>query len=363
MTIIVDRNPVTVQGEISNPLTLHHLKMGAVLGPDHTPQSYGNTTSEYWAVKKSAGIVDLSHLGRLTVSGKDRVPFLNGLLTNDLAFLRADVGIRAALLTAKARVLADLHIYNKEDSLLVDSGEAPGSRVKSILDQFIITEDVQVKDSTSELLQFSVQGPIAAKVIEQMLRVDVQNMPELSNKSIGPSLIISRDRTGLGGYDMILPRDEAEAVWHSFLLKGGDIGIAPVGLEALNILRLEKGVPKYGVDVDESVIVLEAGFKDAISFNKGCYMGQEVVARATHIGHVNKLLVQLEVAARTAPSAKTKLLSNGKEAGFLTSAVFSPARERVVGLGYVQRDLATKGAELTLDSEGTRLSAVVVGAI
>ncbi len=363
MTIIVDCSPFTFQREMSNPLTLQHMKMGAILGPDHSPQSYGNTTSEYWTVKKSAGIVDLSHLGRLTVTGKDSVSFLNGLLTNDLALLKTDAGIRAALLTAKARVLADLHIYKKEDSLLIDSGESSGARVKSILDQFIITEDVQVKDSTSEILQFSVQGPMATKVVEQILGVDVKNMPELSHKSLGPSLIISQDRTGLGGYDMILSRDEAEAVWHAFLLKGGDLGIAPVGLEALNILRLEKGVPKYGVDVDDSVIVLEAGFKDAISFNKGCYMGQEVVARATHIGHVNKLLVQLEIAARTAPSARTSLLRNGNEAGFLTSAAFSPGREKVVGLGYVQRDLATKGTELVLDSEGTRLSAVVVGAI
>lgn len=348
---------------MTNPLTLHHEKLGARLGPGQTPLYYTDPVQEYWTVRNSAGIVDLSHMGRLTITGKDRVSFLNGLLTNDITQLKGESGVHSALLNTKARVLADLYLYNQENGVLVETGESPAEKVKDLLDQFIIMEDVQINDSSQEILQFSVQGPKAALALKELLGVDVQGLPQLSYKTLGPSMIIARDRTGLGGFDIILPRDEAEAVWQGFLLKGGDVGVAPVGLEALDILRLEKGLPNYGVDVDENVIVLEAGFNDAISFTKGCYMGQEVVARATHIGRVNKRLVQLEIEAKTPPGPRSKLMSDGKEAGFLTSSAFSPGRGKVVGLGYVQRDFAVDGAKLMVESAGTSLPAAVTRAV
>lgn len=348
--------------DMSSPLSIHHEKMGARLSPERVPLLYGDVDEEYWALRKGAGIIDLSHMGRLTVTGRDRVSFLNGLLTNDLTKLGSEGGVRSALLNTKARVLADMRVFSQENSLLVDTGDSPGSRVKAILDQFIITEAVQVRDSSQELLQLSVQGPKSTEAMRQVLGVEVSNLTSLSTKALGPSLIIARDRTGLGGYDIIVPRDEAEAAWQGFLLKGVDL-VRPVGLEALEVFRLEMGLPRYGVDVDENVIVLEAGFKDAISFTKGCYMGQETVARATHIGRVNKMLVQLEIEAKTPPGPRAKLMSNGREAGFLTSAAFSPGRGRVVGLGYVHRDFAVEGTRLAIDSSGTSLKAVVVRAV
>ena len=350
---------------MTNPLTLHHEKLGARFGPAQTPLYYTDPVQEYWTVRNSAGIIDLSHLGRLTLAGKDRVSFLNGLLTNDMTQLKEENGVHSALLNTKARVLADLYLYNQENGVLVDTGESPAEKVKGLLDQFIITEDVQIRDSTQELLQVTVQGPKSSQAFKEVLGLDLQGLTQLAYKTLGPSIIIARDRTGLGGYDIIVPRDEAEAeaVWQGFLLKGGDVGVAPVGLEALDILRLEKGLPNYGVDVDENVIVLEAGFNDAISFTKGCYMGQEVVARATHIGRVNKKLVQLEIDAKTPPGPKSKLMSDGKETGFLTSSAFSPGRGKVVGLGYVQRDIAVEGAKLTVESAGTSVPAAVARAV
>lgn len=347
---------------MSNPLAVHHEKMGARLGPGQVPLLYSDVADEYWALKKGTGIIDLSHLGRLTVTGPDRISFLNGLLTNDLTKLNSEGGIHSALLSTKARVLADLYLYRQGDNLLVDTGDSSGSRVKAILDQFIITEDVQVNDSSQELLQVSVQGPKAAEAMRQALGVEVSKLTPLSCTALGPSFVIARDRTGLGGYDIMVPRDEAEAVWQGFLLKGGDL-VRPVGLEALEVFRLEMGLPRYGVDVDENVIVLEAGFKDAISFTKGCYMGQEVVARATHIGRVNKTLVKLEVESQTPLGSRAKLLSDGKEAGFVTSSAFSPERGRLVGLGYVHRDFAQEGTRLAVDASGTSLPAVVVRAV
>src|SRR3972149_4673882 len=153
--------------EMSNPLFIHHEKMGARFSTERVPLLYGDVTDEYWALRKGVGIIDLSHLGRLTVTGRDRAPFLNGLLANDLTKLSSEGGIHSALLNTKARVLADMHIFSQENSLLVDTGDSPGSRVKAILDQFIVTEDVQVKDTSQDLLQVSVQGPKATEVVRQ----------------------------------------------------------------------------------------------------------------------------------------------------------------------------------------------------
>ncbi len=344
---------------VSNRSTLYHENLDPRLEPGKIPLTYADATEEYWTIKKAVGLADMSHLGRLRITGKDRVSFLNGLLTNDISQLKENEGQRSALLNSKARVLADLHLYAQPDSLLVDTGESPASHVKEILDMFIITEDVQIQDSSRDLVQLTVQGPRSSQAIKEVLGPEAQDLKQLEQKTLGPSTIIARDRTGQSGYDIILPALEAEPVWHGFLLNGGDIGLNPVGSQALEILRLEAGYPKYATDVDENTIILEAGFKDAINFNKGCYLGQEVVARATHIGRVNKQLVRLEVETKDSISPRSKLMSDGREAGFITSAAFSPGLGRVASLGYANREFAKEGTRVNVQSGQTSLAAVV----
>ena len=333
--------------------------MGAQLDSASAPLSYGDPVSEYWTIKKAAGFADISSTGRLTITGKDRVAFLNGLLTNDAAKIDEDGGQHSALLTPKARVLADLYLYRRIDSILIDTGYSSPSKLKEEFDRFIITEDVQVKNSTDDLVLLTIQGPNAGRVIKDTLRMNVDQLKPLHHAHLGPSTFINRDRTGLGGYDLVLPSLEAEPVWQGLLLKQGESILKPVGNNALEILRLEAGYPKYGVDVDQDTIVLEAGFKDAISFTKGCYMGQEVVARATHIGRVNKQLVQLEIDGSSPPQSRSKLMGNGVEAGFVTSASFSPSLGRVAALGYANRDFAKQGTQLTIDDSDGPVSALV----
>src|SRR5712692_865472 len=344
---------------MQNPLLTHHEKMGAALEGGRLPLRFTTVEEEYWAVRKTVGMADLSHLGRLRIAGKDRIQFLNGLLTNDILGVRENMKKHSVLLNTKARVLADLYLYDGGESVIVDTCDTAAAHVKSILDQFIITEDVKIEDSTENPLLVTLQGPLSSRTVKEVLGVEVGDLKPLQSKSIGPSQIIARDRTGQGGYDMLLPRDEAEAVWNSFLLQGSELGLRPVGSEALEILRLEKGTPRYGIDVDENTIVLEAGFQDAISFTKGCYMGQEVVARATHIGRVNRRLVQLYIDAKTSPLAKAQLLEDGSEIGLLTSSAYSPGLGRVVGLGYVQRDYASTGKEMIVTVSGSNVKATV----
>src|SRR5256886_9467752 len=344
---------------VSNRSTLHHEDLDPRLEPGKIPFTYANTTEEYWTIKKAVGLADISHLGRLRITGKDRASFRNGLLTNDTLQLKENKGQRSALLNSKARVLADLHLYAQPDSLLIDTGESPASHVKEILDRFIITEDVQIQDSSQDLVQLTVQGPRSSQAIKEVLGAETKDLKQLDQKTLGPSTIIARDRTGQTGYDMILPALEAEPVWHGFLLNGGDLGLNPVGSQALEILRIEAGYPKYATDIDENTIVLEAGFKDAINFNKGSYLGQEVVARATHIGRVNKQLVGLEVETKDSISPRSKLMSDGREAGFITSAAFSPGLGRVASLGYANREFAKEGTRGYVQLGETSIPAVV----
>ncbi|MBO0887688.1 aminomethyltransferase family protein [Candidatus Bathyarchaeota archaeon] len=344
---------------VSNPLVLHHEKLGAKLDQANSPLSFTDPVDEYWTIRHAAGIADVSNTGRLIITGKDRVAFLNGLLTNDIAKVKEGEGQHSALLSPKARVLADLYLYQQENQVLVDTCDSSASKIKESLDRFVITEDVQIKNVSTDLVQLTIQGPKSSEMIKESLKTEVADLKPLQHKPVGPGSIVCRDRTGLGGYDIFLPSEEAEAVWQGFLLCGGEQGLAPVGATAMEILRVEAGFPRYGVDVDDNTIVLEAGFKDAISFTKGCYMGQEVVARATHIGRVNKQLVGLEIEATVPPSPRTKLKSGGSEAGFVTSAAFSPGKKKVAGLGYANRDFAKDGTVLTVEDGDKPLSAKV----
>jgi folate-binding protein YgfZ len=345
---------------VSNPLILHHEKLGAHLGAEQTPLSYGDTTHEYWAVKKGAGLADLSHTGRLSITGKDRISFLNSLLTNDASQLKDETGQHSALLNTKARVLADLYLYNQPNRLIVDTGNSPASKVKQILERYVITEDVQIRDVGADLVLITIQGVNAARAVKETLGVDVQGLKPFQSAALGPSIIVSKDRTGEGGSDIFLPTSEAEAVWQGLLLRSGDLDLSPVGMTALEALRLEAGFPKYGVDVDENTIILEAGYKDAISFSKGCYLGQEVVARATHIGRVNKQLARIDLDTQEPPPKGTRLKGSGVDAGFITSAAFSPGLGKVACIGYTNRDFAKAGTRLDADYGEKPISATVL---
>jgi folate-binding protein YgfZ len=344
---------------VSNPLSLHHEKLGAQLDSTNSPISFSDPVEEYWTIKKAAGIADVSSSGLLAITGKDRVAFLNGLLTSDVSKIDEDGGQHSALLNPKARVLADLYLYRQRESILVDAGNCSASSVKGDLERFIITEDVQVKNASTDLVHLTIQGPRSSQAIRETLQVGVEHLKPLHHTNLGPSTIIARDRTGTMGYDIVLPRMEAEAVWQGFLLKAGDTEIRPVGSKAMETLRVEAGYPKYGIDLDQDTIVLEAGFKDAISFTKGCYLGQEVVARATHIGRVNKQLVKLEISSTAPPTQRSKLVSNGLEAGYTTSAAYSPGLGKVAALAYASRDYAKEGSELAVDAPSGQASALV----
>ena len=265
----------------------------------------------YEAARTRFAVVDRSNLGRIVVSGADRASYLQGLLTNDIVALKAGQGCYAAYLTAQGRMIADLHVYELGDVLLLTMAGAVKDTVLARLDQFIFSEDVQLGDTTEAFAQIAVIGPSAASVVGAIVSTmpgDVLSaLPENGNLRAtwhGASMVAVRSSDlGEPGYDLIIERAKEEALRSALTLAGAVV----LDEATADAIRIEGGVPLFHRDMDEETIPLEAGIESrAISFTKGCYVGQEVVIRVLHRGHgrVAKKLVGLVLQGESAPDRR-----------------------------------------------------------
>lgn len=322
------------------------------------PEEYGGWLGEYEAVRKKAGLLDLSARGKLRLAGKEHLKFLQGMLTNDVMKLADGDGTYAAVLTVKGRMLSDMRVYKELDSVLLDLEPGLNVKVKDLLLKYRLSYKATVDDVTDELSLFSVQGPESTNV----LRAAGITIPELKEHGhfkaamFGMEFICaSVDRTGEVGFDLYVPAGGAEEVWNYLLEKGKSFGLEPVGSRALGILRVEAGIPIYGRDMDEDTIPIEAGIWNALSFEKGCYIGQEVVARIKWRGHVNRHLSGIVMEEGFTPSAGAEIFAGEKKIGTITSPAFSPALGRSIALGYLRREFVEPGTEVDISSpEGTK---------
>jgi folate-binding protein YgfZ len=280
--------------------------------------------------------------GHLRLGGADRLPYLHGLLTNDVATMTPGSSRYAALLTAQGRMIADMFIHELGHMALIELDRTLSPAIREHLDRFVITEDVTVEDATAALVQFGVYGPSA----------------EALTSVLPPDAVVARwssADSGLAGIE-VLVNAEAAADVERTLRAGGAERMDPGALE---IARVEAGIPKFLVDMDQTTIPLEAGIEDrAISMSKGCYVGQEVIVRVLHRGggRVAKKLVGLR--AGSAVSRDDRLWSGDREVGRITSAVHSPAFGPIA-LGYVQRDFTDPGTKLAAKRNGTDITIVV----
>ena len=248
------------------------------------PATFTTPTDEYASVCKNAGLIDLSFHTQLELTGADTVDFLQGMVSNDVKALKPGQGCAAALLTEQGRLVADLRIYATESAVLLDVDTRIAAKTTAALERFIIADDVEIVDLGARQTTAAVQGPEAAKMLTAL---SLDGLPERELHHCEVTLagvavrIVRADQTGHGGYEIHTPSDRAADVWQA--LASVD-GVQPVGQTALNMLRIEAGIPWYGVDMDEDRVVLEVGLEHAISFEKGCYLGQEVVERVSARG-------------------------------------------------------------------------------
>jgi folate-binding protein YgfZ len=354
------------------PLPLHeaHLSLGArftEVNGSEVVSDYGDVSAEHAALRSAVGVMDLSFRGRLCLTGADRVRFLNGQVSNNVKDLRAGDGCYAALVTAKARLESDLNIFALPDELLMDFEPGLAPRISQRLERFIIADDVQISDVAAPYGLLSVQGPKSGATVAALgLTVTLPERPlsfaTIRDPTLGELYLVNHPRLGAAGFDLFVPAPALAAVLDKLITAARQSGGRPCGFQAWEIARIEAGTPRFGVDMDESNLAPEAGITGrAISYTKGCYIGQEVISRIRTYGEVAKSLRGLRLAddLPALPTKGDKLFHNGKEVGYITSAIRSPVLEANIALGYVRKEVNEPGAGLTLRIGATESRATI----
>lgn len=348
-----------VTEERRSPLEAAYKELGAQFARVRgslVPERFAEVAAECRAVRSCAGVIDRTDRAHLTASGPDARSFLHRMLSNDVNSLGPGQGCYATLLNPQGQMLADLYVFQLDDHLLLETDISSKLRARETLEKFVIADDVTLDDRSQQLAALSVDGPAAGRLLAAAGAVAVPGK-ELNHTwaKLGdaPVLVVRLSETGEEGYRLIFVVEYAQNVWDALVAQEKTVAWKPVGHAAWNILRTEAGIPWYGVDMDERTLPPEAGLEArAISYDKGCYVGQEIIERIRSRGHVNRRLAGLTLSGAL-PAAGAKLTTNGKEVGTITTAVDSPTLGRAIALGYVRREHLQPGTRLALESGAT----------
>jgi glycine cleavage system T protein len=336
---------------------------GAVFAEDAgwlMPAHYGHPDAEYDTARTGAVLFDISHRGKVEAAGLDAAGFLHNLSTNDIKQLPSGAGCEAFLTTGQARVVAYVLIFHLGDAFWLDVAPATAVPVIQHLEHFHIAEQVDLADRTRAYAQLHLAGPDALAVLARTLGGDFSDMKELGVRfrplNAGTVQVRRHRALGMPGYDLLCPSEQAAALWQA--LNGA--GAQAAGLQVYQTLRVEAGMPLYGVDIDDTNLPQEVGRTDqAVSFTKGCYIGQETVARIRTYGHVNRSLVGLKLSGDRPVAAGARLLRDGQEVGKVTSSVVSPLVGTAIALAYVRRGSQEPGTALEVETAEGRCAAEV----
>jgi glycine cleavage system T protein len=328
------------------PLIPYH---GALL-----PARFSGCALEHRAVRKAAGVFDFSFRARFTAKGSDRTRFLQGMVTNDLKKLEPGQGTYATMLDTRGRILFDVRVYCNADFFILETAVDLLEKAIGALNRYNVGGRVPLEPLALGCISF--QGPASRPLLESCLEAKLPDFAEygFTATAFGGSSahVVRASSTGEEGYDVWMDRALMPTFWDQALAKAPQFGALPCGVEALETLRIEAGIPRYGRELSEDTLPLEAGLSNALSFTKGCYIGQEIVERARSRGHVNWKLVGLLVDSSQPPAVGEKLVAaeGDKEIGEITSACYSPSLHRTIALAYVRREFQQPSTRIKLRS-------------
>jgi folate-binding protein YgfZ len=307
--------------------------------------AYGSVAAEYDALHSRAALFDRSHRGRIRVSGERAAEMVAGLVTNDVTGLAPGQGCYAAALTAKGKIVADVRVFVEEGSVLTDAPPRAAEGWAAMVKKFVNPRVAPHADETARLRDIGLFGPNARHVVSAMTGVQAPALTALAPYAHATVqidgttvLVASIPDLGMEGFELIVPAESHAALWQ----RAVDAGATPAGLEAWEIARVEAGRPEWGLDIDDSTIPQEANFDElhGISYTKGCYVGQETVARVHFRGHVNKHIRGVRAAGVEPPPRGATLHDEaGAQVGDIRSAVRSPMLGGIA-LAMVRRDVA-----------------------
>ncbi|MDE2825007.1 MAG: aminomethyltransferase family protein [Gemmatimonadota bacterium] len=340
-----------------------HDDLGAVAGDIQGRPAvlhYGDAAAEYRAVRTAAGVSDLSGRGKLCMTGLDRQRFLHRVVTNDVEQLGAGEGVYACMLTPQGKIISDMTVHVRGEDLLIDVEPGMAEVLRDTLDRYALMDDVEITDVTEQYGLIGVSGRRADDCL-QNLAGSLPPLPPGGNAEIElsgvPATVARTHRTGERDYDIYVPAESADEIWKALLAGAGDgeddgAPCVPIGYETLEVLRVEAGIPRCTAELDDRIIPNEAVKDQAVSFTKGCYIGQEPVVMMEHRGRPNRLLSGLVIEGESLPERNAVIRKDGKDAGWITTAVHGRAVDGIIALGFVRRRSMAAGGPLEVEVDG-----------
>jgi len=312
---------------------------GAATAPD-----FGDARAEFQALLSGCGLYDLSWRAKIAVTGGDRVRWLNGMATNNVRDLAWGHGVYAFLLNAQGRIQADLYVFQRGESLLVDTERGQRDKILQLFDHYIVADDVEIADISDKLTALGLTGSESRNVLE---RAGIA-VPDLALAHMQFADVVWRQKTvtllrsgeeARESWQIWIAPEHVSELWEALLKAGA----RPTGTTALNLFRISRGIPQFGADIRERDLPQETGQTRALNFTKGCYLGQEIVERIRSRGAVHRQFTAFAVEG-TLPEPGAKILADEKEVGEITSSAILPVPvgDRPVALGYLRREAAGK---------------------
>lgn len=343
---------------LETPLLGPHRSSGATIGEYFgtlLPSGFGDFAAEYAAMRESVALIDTNFRALFSFTGPDRQRYVNAILTSNVRELKPGQGTVGLLLNPQGHILAEVETFSMEGSILASSHAMIRERTFSTFEKFIIMDDVTLEDVTASTGTLDLVGPRAPALLAELGMKNFAGLPILAHEEINLGRIscrvVRRELAGAAAATLIVSRDRLPDLWRDLEGRVRIHGGRPAGMEALNSLRLECGIPWFGHDYDDKQIPHEVGLEHShINYEKGCYTGQEIVERVRSRGHVNRRLAELRFFAAEAPAPGAKLLSGGNEIGNVTSAALSPRLGQAIGLGYLRREHSAIGT--SIDASG-----------
>ena len=317
--------------------------------------SFSDPQQEFLLLRNDCVIYDLGYREKVALTGADRVRWLNGMVTNNIRDLALGRGVYAFLLNPQGRILGDLYAYDRGEDILVDTDACQLENIIANFDHYIIMDDVLITRVGEHVTALGLRGSKSRAVLEAAgLAVPEMQPLELATPKCQcecgcvQCTVVRGEDTRRESYEIWVAPQDALKLWQALIAAGAK----PVGWEALELDRIVSGIPRYGVDVRERDLPQETEQARALNFNKGCYIGQEIVERIHSRGAVHRKFGGFLVDGSVAVPAGTKVIAGEKEVGEITSAaaVAFEGSEKTVALGYVRREVGIPGREVTISS-------------
>ncbi len=349
------------------------VRVGEYCGAE-TALSFGNTRAEFDTLRSSCAVYDLGWRSKIIASGKDRVRWLNGMITNNIRDLQPGHGNYSFLLTPQGQIQGDLYTYNRGDYLILGSERSQTATILERLKKYIIMDKVELEDVSDHLTAIGLQGPKSLEILSAFVAPAGPSLVAPGSSPAGPLLDVSPMQiadfvwNGIGlsitrmasedflTYEIWVSSENASAVWDALVVAGA----TPAGVDALELFRVAAGIPRYGLDIRDRDLPQETAQDQALNFNKGCYIGQEIVERIRARGAVHRTLAGFVLDGITPPPSGTKISLDGKDVGVATSVLAVPSAvgapslrsegglERVLALGIVRREASKPGTRVNI---------------